>query len=118
MRTNEREFLAVAGQLGQAPRSGNVPFSPETLYLTGPVHVSASQVSPSTWNIGFTQYLKEKYGYQGAVDCNADRASTAKAIVASRLHGARAGNRKIADTQWKPGLTEDSATKPQRRESC
>ena len=87
-------------------------FSPETLYMTGPVHVSASQASLSTWNSGFTQYLKEKYGYQGAVDCNVDRASTAKAIVTSRLAGARAGNRKIVDTQWKPGLTGVSATKP------
>jgi len=78
-------------------------FSPETLYLTGPVQVPASQVSLSTWNIGFTQYLKEQYGYQGAVDCNFDRASTARAIVTSRLSGARAGNRKIVDTQWKPG---------------
>ena len=77
-------------------------FSPETLYVTGPVQVSASQVSLSTWNVGFTQYLKERHGYQGAVDCNADRASTAKAIVTSRLDGARAGNRKIVDTQWKP----------------
>jgi len=85
--------------------------------VAGAFRLSASQVSPSTWNIGFTQYFKEKYGYQGAVDCNADRASTAKAIVTSRLDGARAGNRKIVDTQWKPGLTEDSATKPQRRES-
>jgi hypothetical protein len=82
-------------------------FSPETLYVTGPVHVSASQGSLSTWNIGFTQYLKEKYGYQGAVDCSFDRATTAKAIVTSRLAGARAGNRKIVDTQWKPGLTKD-----------
>ena len=77
-------------------------FSPETLYLTGPVQVPASQVSLTTWNVGFTQYLKEKYGYQGAVDCNFDRASTAKAIVTSRLAGASAANRKIVDTQWKP----------------
>lgn len=89
-------------------------FSPETLYLTALVQVPASQVSLSTWNIGFTQYLKENYGYQGAVDCNADRASTAKAIVTSRLDGARAGNRKIVDTQWKPGLTEVSAIEAER----
>jgi len=88
-------------------------FSPETLYLTGPVQQPASHVSLATWNVGFTQYLKETYGYQGAVDCNADRASTAKAIVKSRLDGARAGNRKIVDTQWKPGPTEERSRRRQ-----
>jgi hypothetical protein len=77
--------------------------------------VSASQVSLSTWNIGFTQYLKEKYGYQGAVDCNADRASTAKAIVTSRLDGARAGKRKIVDTQWKPGVARITPVHSRRK---
>ena len=78
-------------------------FSPETLYLTGPVQVPASQVALPTWTAGFTQHLKEKYGYQGGADCHVDRASTAKVMVNSRLDGARASRRKIVETKWKPG---------------
>jgi hypothetical protein len=70
-----------------------------TVYYTGPVQTGMS-VNLSSWNIGFTQHLKQRYSFPGKVNCNMGPRSIATRLVNAYLEGARAANKKIVDAGW------------------
>ncbi len=68
------------------------------VYLTGPFETSTS-VSLYPWQVGFTQYLKQKYSFQGGVDCNVETPTTSQRLVDARKEGARA---QLTRRWWTP----------------
>ena len=70
-----------------------------TVYVAGPVQTGQS-VSMSTFNNGFSQYLKQRYSFQGRVNCNMGTRSTAVRLVNAHIQGARAGNKNVVQTDW------------------
>jgi hypothetical protein len=84
-----------------------------TVYFTGPVATGQS-VSMGEWNIGFTQFLKGKYSFGGRVYCNMGTSETARRLVNAHLDGARAGGRRVVETEWKYDASQaiTSASRP------
>jgi hypothetical protein len=70
-----------------------------TVYVAGPVQTGSS-VSMGNFNIGFTQYLKQRYSFQGRVNCNMGTSNTAARLVSGHIQGARAGNKNVVQTDW------------------
>jgi hypothetical protein len=73
----------------------------DTIYVTGPIETKPP-VNLSQWNMGFTQYLKQKYSYQErVVNCNLAALSNAQRLLNAHEEGARAANKKVVETGWK-----------------
>jgi len=53
------------------------------------------------FNIGFTQYLKQRYSFQGRVNCNIGTSKTAARLVSAHIQGARAGDKNVVETDWR-----------------
>jgi hypothetical protein len=70
-----------------------------TVYLAGPAQ-TGSAVSMGNFNIEFTQWLKQRYSFQGKVYCNMGTSKAAKRLVAAHIQGARAASKKIIETDW------------------
>jgi hypothetical protein len=83
-----------------------------TVYVAGPVQTGSS-VSMGNLNIGFTQYLKQRYSFQGRVNCNMGTRPTAARLVAAHIQGARAGNKNVVETDWHFDSSVASVTQQQ-----
>ena len=80
-----------------------------TVYFTGPVATGQS-VALSSWVNGFTQFLKGKYSFQGRVYCNMGITEIAGRLVNAHLDGARAGGRRVVETDWKYDASQVTST--------
>lgn len=87
--------------------------SQNTVYFTGPI-ATPPPVVMSSWVNGFTQFLNGKYAFHGRVYCNMGTAETARRLVNAHLDGARAGSRRVVETEWKydASQTATSASRP------
>jgi len=83
-----------------------------TVYIAGPVQTGSS-VSMANFNIGFTQYLKQRYSFQGRVNCNMGTRKTATRLVAAHIQGARAANKNVVETDWHFDSNVSSVTQQQ-----
>ena len=83
-----------------------------TLYVAGPAQTGSS-VSMGNFNIGFTQYLKQRYSFQGKVNCNMGTHPTAARLVAAHIQGARAANKNVVETDWHFDSNVSSVTQQQ-----
>jgi len=70
-----------------------------SVYVAGPVQTGSS-VSMANFNIGFTQYLKQRYSFQGKVNCNMGTRPTSTRLVNAHIQGARAANKDVVQTDW------------------
>ena len=71
-----------------------------TVYVTGPV-ATPPPVAMYAWANGFTDFLKEKYSFQGRVYCNMGTPEGAQRLVNAHLDGSIAAGRKVVETGWK-----------------
>jgi len=88
--------------VSQGPADNSFCFSETyagTVYVAGPVQTGSS-VSMGNFNISFTQYLKQRYSFQGRVNCNTGTRPTAARLVAAHIQGARAANKNVVETDW------------------
>ena len=116
------DLVAAAGLQHRMPRPGpQLPvdnsfcFSETyggTVYIAGPVQ-TGSAVSMGNFNIGFTQWLKQRYSFQGNVYCNMGTSKTARRLVAAHIQGARAANKKVIETDWHFESNATSVTQQQ-----
>jgi hypothetical protein len=83
-----------------------------TVYVAGPVQTGSS-VSMANFNIGFTQYLKQRYSFQGRVNCNMGTHKTATRLVAAHIQGSRAANKNVVETDWHFDSNVSSVTQQQ-----
>ena len=83
-----------------------------SVYVAGPVQTGSS-VSMGNFNIGFTQYLKQRYSFQGRVNCNMGTRPTATRLVNAHIQGARAGNKNVVETGWNFESSAASVTQQQ-----
>jgi hypothetical protein len=103
------ELAAAAGfqhrgprPVDQGPADNSFCFSETysgTVYVAGPVQTGSS-VSMGNFNIGFTQFLRQRYSFQGKVNCNMGTHKTATRLVNAHIQGARAANKTVVETGW------------------
>jgi hypothetical protein len=121
--TIDRSLAAPPGQhritsvVSQLPSDHTFCFSEtyaDTIYVTGP-ELSGTSVNLSSWNIGFTQYLKQRYSVAAKVNCEVATRPAAMRLVSAHEQGARAANKTIVNTGWRldPNTV---ATAPQQDE--
>jgi len=73
--------------------------SQPTLYYSSPQNATAP-VSISLWNRSFSQYLSQKYSFKGQVNCYMATLERAQRLLNSNKDGARAGNKRVVETDW------------------
>jgi hypothetical protein len=83
-----------------------------TVYVAGPVQTGSS-VSMANFNNGFSQYLKQRYSFQGKVNCNLGTRTTAARLVSAHIQGARAANKNVIETGWRFESSAASVTQQQ-----
>lgn len=101
--------------VSQGPADNSFCFSETsngTVYVAGPVQTGSS-VSMANFNIGFTQYLKQRYSFQGRVNCNMGTRPTATRLVNAHIQGARAANKNVVETGWHFESSAASVTQQQ-----
>jgi len=87
-----------------------------TVYFTGPV-MTPPPVAMYQWSNGFTQFLKAKYSFQERVYCNMGTTEIARRLLNAHLDGARAGGKKVVETDWKYDASQAaSASRPADRD--
>ena len=116
------DLVAAAGfqhrmprPVSQGPADNSFCFSETyngTVYVAGPVQTGSS-VSMGNFNNGFTQYLKQRYSFQGRVNCNMGTGSTVARLVSAHIQGARAGNKNVVQTDWRFESSAASVTQQQ-----
>jgi len=107
--TIDPELAAAAGfqhrmprPVSQGPVDNSFCFSETysgTVYVAGPVQTGSS-VSMGNFNNGFNQFLRQRYSFQGKVNCNMGTHKTATRLVNAHIQGARAANKNVIQTDW------------------